>query len=65
MATRQSGDRSHAVEDYLKAIRHLQMESSPVSTSALAQLLERSPASVTNMIKSLAERGCGSSGGTG
>lgn len=57
MATRQSGDRSHAVEDYLKAIRHLQMESSPVSTSALAQLLERSPASVTNMIKSLAERG--------
>jgi DtxR family Mn-dependent transcriptional regulator len=50
-------ERSHAVEDYLKAIRHLQQESSPVSTSALAQLLDRSPASVTNMIKSLADRG--------
>jgi DtxR family Mn-dependent transcriptional regulator len=57
MTTRHSGDPSHAVEDYLKAIRHLQRESSPVSTSALAQLLDRSPASVTNMIKSLAERG--------
>lgn len=56
MATKQSGDRSHAVEDYLKAIRHLQKESSVVSTSALAQLLDRSPASVTNMIKNLAER---------
>jgi DtxR family Mn-dependent transcriptional regulator len=49
--------RSRAVEDYLKAIRHLQQESGQVSTSALAQQLERSPASVTNMIKSLAERG--------
>lgn len=57
MAKKQSGDRSHAVEDYLKAIRHLQREGSPVSTTALAQLLDRSPASVTNMIKSLAERG--------
>jgi DtxR family Mn-dependent transcriptional regulator len=50
-------DRSHAVEDYLKAIRHLQQESVPVSTSSLAQHLDRSPASITNMIKSLAERG--------
>jgi len=50
-------DRSRAVEDYLKAIRHLQQEREPVSTSALAQHLGRSPASVTNMIKSLAERG--------
>jgi DtxR family Mn-dependent transcriptional regulator len=57
MAIMHSGDRSRAVEDYLKAIRHLQRESSPVSTSALAQLLDRSPASVTNMIKTLAERG--------
>lgn len=57
MATRKSGDRSRAVEDYLKAIWHLQKESSPVSTSALALLLDRSPASVTNMIKSLAGRG--------
>lgn len=50
-------DHSRAVEDYLKAIRLLQHESAPVSTSALAQHLARSPASVTNMIKSLAERG--------
>jgi DtxR family Mn-dependent transcriptional regulator len=50
-------ERSHAVEDYLKAIRHLQREHAPVSTSALAELLDRSPASVTNMIKSLALRG--------
>ncbi len=57
MTTPQSVDRSRAVEDYLKAIRHLQQENTPVSTSALAQLLDRSPASVTNMIKSLAERG--------
>jgi DtxR family Mn-dependent transcriptional regulator len=49
-------DRSRAVEDYLKAIRHLQQEKTPVSTSALAQHLDRSPASVTNMIKNLAER---------
>lgn len=50
-------DRSRAVEDYLKAILYLQQDSSPVSTSALAQHLGRSPASVTNMIKNLAERG--------
>jgi len=50
-------DRSRAVEDYLKSIHELQRKGAPVSTSALAQALERSPASVTNMIKSLAERG--------
>ncbi len=52
-----ASNRSWPVEDYLKAIRLLQREGSPVSTSALAQHLDRSPASVTNMIKSLAERG--------
>jgi DtxR family Mn-dependent transcriptional regulator len=34
----------------------LQQDKTPVSTSALAQHLDRSPASVTNMIKNLAER---------
>lgn len=53
----ESARRSRAVEDYLKAIRHLQHAGASVSTSALAQELERSPASVTNMVKSLAERG--------
>ena len=55
--TSQDRGRSRAVEDYLKAIRHLQRQGSAVSTSALAQELERSPASVTNMVKNLAERG--------
>lgn len=50
-------DRSRAVEDYLKAICLLGSEGAPVSTSALAQQLDRSPASVTNMVKGLAERG--------
>ena len=36
MSTSQQSDRSDAVEDYLKAIRHLQQESAPVSTSAEA-----------------------------
>ena len=52
-----SRSRSRAVEDYLKAIRHLQGSDGSVSTSELAQELQRSPASVTNMVKSLAERG--------
>ena len=52
-----SGESSRAVEDYLKAIRLLQGEDGSVSTSSLAQHLDRSPASVTNMVKSLAERG--------
>ncbi len=49
--------RSHAVEDYLKAIYKLQQTSPSVSTTALADELQRSAASVTNMIKGLAERG--------
>ena len=49
---------SRAVEDYLKAIFKLQQaEDSPVSTTALASELERSAASVTNMVKGLAEQG--------
>lgn len=49
---------SRAAEDYLKAIYKLQQtSSSSVSTSDLAGELERSAASVTNMVKSLAEQG--------
>ena len=48
---------SRAVEDYLKAIFKLQGESEPVSTTALAAELDRSAASVTNMVKGLAEQG--------
>lgn len=49
--------RSRAVEDYLKAIYKLQQSGSPVSTTGLAEELKRSPASVTNMVKALAEQG--------
>jgi DtxR family transcriptional regulator, Mn-dependent transcriptional regulator len=51
------GAHSRAVEDYLKAIFKLQAESLQVSTTALAGQLNRSAASVTNMVKSLAEQG--------
>lgn len=50
-------DHSRAVEDYLKAIFKLQGESLPVSTTALASEMDRSAASVTNMVKGLAEQG--------
>ncbi|MBI4513660.1 MAG: metal-dependent transcriptional regulator [Gemmatimonadetes bacterium] len=56
---RPAPEQSHtrAVEDYLKAICVLQRETGSVQTSALAQRLSRTPASVTNMVKSLAEQG--------
>jgi len=46
---------SHAVEDYLKAIYELQIEHGKVSTNALADQLKVAPASVTGMLKKLAE----------
>ena len=49
--------RSRAVEDYLKAVYKLQQAAPSVSTTALAEELGRSAASVTNMVKSLAEHG--------
>ena len=52
-----SRDRSRAVEDYLKAVYKLQQVAESVSTTSLAEELERSAASVTNMVKRLAERG--------
>jgi DtxR family Mn-dependent transcriptional regulator len=48
---------TRAAEDYLKAVYTLQRSSSPVSTTALAGTLGRSAASVTNMVKSLADQG--------
>lgn len=48
---------SRAAEDYLKAIYKLQRKAASVSTSALAGELARSAASVTNMVKGLAEQG--------
>lgn len=49
--------RSRAVEDYLKAVYKLQQHAPAVSTTDLAAELDRSAASVTNMVKGLAERG--------
>lgn len=46
-----------AVEDYLKAIYELSREGTPVSTSALADRLGVAAASVTGMLKRLAEQG--------
>jgi len=46
---------SQAMEDYLKAIYKLEQITKPVPTSALAEHMSFSPASVTNMCKKLAE----------
>lgn len=46
---------SHAIEDYLKAIYELERSYDRVSTNALAQRLGFAPASVTGMLKKLAE----------
>lgn len=47
---------SEAIQDYLKAIYKLgQGEEGPVTTSLIALRLEVAPASVTNMVKKLAE----------
>lgn len=53
----QESEPSRAAEDYLKAIYKLQGSTRSVSTSDLAGEMERSAASVTNMVKSLAKRG--------
>jgi DtxR family Mn-dependent transcriptional regulator len=46
---------TQAVEDYLKTIFELQVGGSKVSTTALAERLGVAPASVTGMVKKLAE----------
>jgi DtxR family Mn-dependent transcriptional regulator len=46
---------SEAIENYLKAIYEIQHGSGRVTTNALAERLEVSPASVTGMLKKLAE----------
>jgi DtxR family Mn-dependent transcriptional regulator len=47
---------SDVMEDYLKAIYVLQTESGPpVSTSAIAEYLEKTPPTVTSMVGSLAD----------
>jgi DtxR family Mn-dependent transcriptional regulator len=48
---------SRSVEDYLKAIYGLSEGGDPASTSAIAEALDVQPASVTGMVKRLAEAG--------
>src|SRR5436190_3423224 len=56
MATQESHLRSHAAEDYAKAIYVLETRGSePVSTTALAERLHVTAGSVSAMIKKLAE----------
>ena len=47
---------SQSIEDYLKAVYEVETADGKVSTSALAERLDVSPASVTNMVKKLSER---------
>jgi DtxR family Mn-dependent transcriptional regulator len=47
--------RTEAVEDYLKSIYELEQQQQKVSTTALAEHLNVTPASATGMIKKLAE----------
>ena len=46
---------TQSVEDYLKAVYEIQREQGEVTTTALAEYLNVAPASVTGMIKKLAE----------
>ena len=48
---------SRSVEDYLKAIYGLSEGGDPASTSAIAEALDIQPASVTGMVKRMAENG--------
>lgn len=52
-----AGRLSRSVEDYLKAVWALDARGEPATTSALAELLEVQPSSVTGMVKRLAEWG--------
>jgi DtxR family transcriptional regulator, Mn-dependent transcriptional regulator len=45
------------VEDYLKAIYELERTGEPAETNAIARLLEIAPASVSGMVRRLAEQG--------
>lgn len=52
-----AGRLSHSVEDYLKAVYALDVRGETASTTALAEVLDVQPSSVTGMVKRLAEWG--------
>jgi DtxR family Mn-dependent transcriptional regulator len=47
---------THSAEDYLKAIYHLTVEGRPATTNELAESLDLAPASVSGMLRRLAEQ---------
>lgn len=49
--------RQRSIEDYLKAIYDLSQTEKPVSTKDISRTLKVAPASVTEMLKKLAEKG--------
>lgn len=48
--------KNQTIEDYLKTIYDLEADSGKVTTNALAEKLNLTPASVTGMIKKLSEK---------
>lgn len=54
---RKGAELSAPVEDYLKAIYDLERSGGPAETNAIAQLLMVTPASVSGMMRRLAEQG--------
>lgn len=56
-AARPSPELTGPVEDYLKAIYELERSGEPAETNAIAGLLDIAPASVSGMVRRLAEQG--------
>lgn len=48
---------SYTEENYLKTIYHLAEKTTNVQTNAIAEQMQTKPASVTDMIKKLADKG--------
>ena len=56
-APKSGADLSAPVEDYLKAIYELERSGEPAETNAIARLLDIAPASVSGMVRRLANQG--------
>ncbi|MGH7678016.1 MAG: metal-dependent transcriptional regulator [Gemmatimonadaceae bacterium] len=56
-AAKASAELTAPVEDYLKAIFELEQSGEPAETNAIARLLAIAPASVSGMVRRLAEQG--------
>ena len=56
-APKPSPELTQPVEDYLKAIFELEQSGEPAETNAIARLLNIAPASVSGMVRRLAEQG--------